>query len=183
MSNPTLEVLVSQEQIFAKTLEMAQAINHRVPDDGEPIILLGILKGSVHFLSDLARALSNLNRECCLEFMQVSSWHGATSSSGEVQIKKDLDSPIVDRNVVIVEDILDTGRTLAHLSEVLATRKPKSLHICALLSKPDARIIEINTDLIGFEIPNKFVVGYGLDYDERYRNLPYVAVYHPSNKA
>jgi hypoxanthine phosphoribosyltransferase len=173
-----LEVLVSAEDIQRRTSELAKEVNELIADDGQPIILLGILKGSVHFLSDLSRALWNLGRECHLEFMQVSSWHGQTSSSGEVQIKKDLDTAIAGRNVVIVEDILDTGRTLSHLRQVLETRSPKSLSICALLSKPDARVVDVECEMIGFEIPDKFVVGYGLDYDERYRNLQYIAVFH-----
>lgn len=174
----SLEVLVSEADIKQRTAQMAQEIADSIPDSGEPIILLGILKGSVHFLSDLARALWSLGRECQLEFMQVSSWHGEMASSGIVQIKKDLDSSIEGRDVVIVEDILDTGRTLSHLKELLAVRRPNSLQICTLLSKPDARIVEVDAENIGFEIPDKFVVGYGLDYDERYRNLPYIAVYH-----
>lgn len=171
-----LETLVSQEDIQRRTQELAKAIASTVPDDNQPIILLGILKGSVHFLSDLSRALWNEGRECQLEFMQVSSWHGATSSSGVVQIKKDLDSSIENRNVVIVEDILDTGRTLSHLRELLGTRHPSTLQICTLLSKPDARIIHVECEHIGFEIPNEFVVGYGLDFEERYRNLQFIAV-------
>lgn len=173
-----LEVLISEDQIKQKTQELAEQIATRVPKSDQPIILLGILKGSVHFLSDLSRTLQKLDRECQLEFMQVSSWHGETSSSGVVQIKKDLDSSIEGRDVVIVEDILDTGRTLSHLRELLGTRHPKSLQICALLSKPDARIVNVECELIGFQIPNKFVVGYGLDFDERYRNLQYIAVFH-----
>ena len=173
-----LEVLISHDDIKAKTLELANEIAASIPPSDQPIILLGILKGSVHFLSDLSRALWTLGRECQLEFMQVSSWHGATSSSGVVQIKKDIDSSIENRDVVIVEDILDTGRTLSHLRELLGTRHPRSLQICTLLSKPDARVVNVDCEHIGFEIPNEFVVGYGLDFDERYRNLQYIAVFH-----
>ena len=173
-----LEVLISHDDIKAKTLELANEIAASIPPSDQPIILLGILKGSVHFLSDLSRALWTLGRECQLEFMQVSSWHGATSSSGVVQIKKDIDSSIENRDVVIVEDILDTGRTLSHLRELLGTRHPRSLQICTVLSKPDARVVNVDCEHIGFEIPNEFVVGYGLDFDERYRNLQYIAVFH-----
>ncbi|MBI1334484.1 MAG: hypoxanthine phosphoribosyltransferase [Armatimonadetes bacterium] len=173
-----LEVLISSDEIQSKVRELAQQIDASIPKSDQPIILLGILKGSVHFLSDLSRALWDLGRDCHLEFMQVSSWHGETSSSGVVQIKKDLDSSIEDRDVVIVEDILDTGRTLSHLRELLGTRRPRSLQICALLSKPDARIVNVECEYIGFPIPNKFVVGYGLDFDERFRNLPTIAVFH-----
>lgn len=174
----SLEVLVSTEDIKSKIQELAKQVSESIPPSDQPIILLGILKGSVHFLSDISRALWDLGRDCHLEFMQVSSWHGETSSSGVVQIKKDLDSSIENRDVVIIEDILDTGRTLSHLRELLGTRKPKSLQICTLLSKPDARIVNVECEYIGFEIPNKFVVGYGLDFDERYRNLQYIAVFH-----
>lgn len=174
----SLEVLISEADVARRTKEMAAEISASIPTSGQPIILLGILKGSVHFLSDLSRALWALDRECQLEFMQVSSWHGEMASSGIVQIKKDLDSSIEDRDVVIVEDILDTGRTLSHLRELLTVRRPNSLQICTLLSKPEARIVEVEAEFLGFEIPDKFVVGYGLDYDERYRNLPYIAVYH-----
>lgn len=174
----SLEVLISEAEVARRTTQLAAEIDASIPSSDQPIILLGILKGSVHFLSDLSRALWALDRECHLEFMQVSSWHGEMASSGIVQIKKDLDSSIEDRDVVIVEDILDTGRTLSHLRELLAVRRPRSLQICTLLSKPEARIVEVNAEFLGFEIPDKFVVGYGLDYDERYRNLPYIAVYH-----
>ncbi len=173
-----LEELISENDIKLKTRELAEQISNSIPESNQPIILLGILKGSVHFLSDLSRTLWELGRECQLEFMQVSSWHGATSSSGVVQIKKDIDSSIENRDVVVVEDILDTGRTLSHLRDLLGTRHPKSLQICTLLSKPDARIVNVECEYIGFQIPNKFVVGYGLDFDERYRNLQYIAVFH-----
>lgn len=174
----SLEVLISEADVSRRTKELAAEIAASIPASNQPIILLGILKGSVHFLSDLSRALWALDRDCQLEFMQVSSWHGEMASSGIVQIKKDLDSSIEDRDVVIVEDILDTGRTLSHLKELLSVRRPRSLQICTLLSKPEARIVEVKAEMLGFEIPDKFVVGYGLDYDERYRNLPYIAVYH-----
>lgn len=173
-----LETLISAEDIQAKIQHLAEQIDASIPRSDQPIILLGILKGSVHFLSDISRALWALGRDCHLEFMQVSSWHGETTSSGVVQIKKDLDSSIEGRDVVIIEDILDTGRTLSHLRELLGTRRPNSLQICALLSKPDARIVNVECEYIGFPIPNEFVVGYGLDFDERYRNLQYIAVFH-----
>lgn len=176
-----LETLHSHEEIQSKVRSLAEAVSASIPDDGQPIILLGVLKGSVHFMSDLARALWQLGREAQLEFIQVSSWHGAMESSGVVQIKKDADSSIEGRNVVLVEDIVDTGRTLAHLRELLGLRHPKSLQLCALLSKPDARVVEVVCEHIGIEIPDKFVVGYGLDFDERYRNLPEIAIYHPDS--
>jgi len=141
--------------------------------NGEPVLLIGVLKGSVHFLSDLGRCLKS---DTVLDFLQVSSYHGGKSSTGVVQIRKDLDINIEGLNVIIVEDIVDTGVTLSHLRELLSTRKPKSLKVVALLSKSGSRTVHPPVEYIGFEIPNEFVVGYGLDYAERYRNLPYIAI-------
>lgn len=166
-----LDVLISAEQIRDKVAELAAAIDSVV--GGEPIVLVGVLKGSVHFLSDLARAIKTETR---MDFMQVSSYHSGKSSTGVVQIRKDLDLNIEGMNVVIVEDIVDTGTTLKYLLELLSTRSPKSLRVAALLSKPAARTHDAPVDFVGFEIPNEFVVGYGLDYAERYRNLPHIAI-------
>jgi len=140
---------------------------------GEPVVLIGVLKGSIHFLSDLGRAMKS---DAEIDFLQTSSYHGGKSSSGVVQIRKDLDINIEGLNVIIVEDIVDTGVTLSHLRELLSTRKPKSLKVVALLSKEGCRKVHPFVEYIGFEIPNEFVVGYGLDYAERYRNLPYIAI-------
>jgi hypoxanthine phosphoribosyltransferase len=172
--NPTmcLDTLISAEQLHAKVVELAAAIDADYA--GETVLLIGVLKGSMHFLSDLARSL----RECDtqVDFLQTSSYQDRKSSSGVVQIRKDLDINIEGLNVIIVEDIVDTGITLNHLRELLSTRKPKSLKVVALLSKSEARKVFPPVEYIGFEIPNEFVVGYGLDYAERYRNLPYIAL-------
>lgn len=168
-----LETLFTAEQIAAKTHELANLI--RAEYDGEQIVLLGVLKGSFHFLSDLSRLLSDITE---VDFVQTSSYGSGKSSTGVVQIRKDLDTNIEGRHVLIVEDIVDTGTTLEHLRELLGTRKPKSLKVVALLSKPEARKHKIQVEYVGFEIPNEFVVGYGLDYGERFRNLPYIAILH-----
>ena len=117
-----------------------------------------------------------LNMPVSLDFMSVSSYGSATKSSGVVKIVKDLDEPIKDKDVLVVEDIVDSGRTLSYLMEMLRDRGPKSLHLCTLLDKPERRVVEVNVDYTGFQIPDKFVVGYGLDYDQHYRNLPYIVV-------
>ena len=139
----------------------------------DEILLVGVLKVSFLFLADLCRRLGT---NVQIDFVQVSSYGDQKSSSGVVQIRKDLDINIEDRHVLIVEDIVDTGITLKHLRELLGTRKPKSLRVASLLSKPDARKLGMEIEFVGFEIENEFVVGYGLDFAERYRNLPYIAV-------
>ena len=169
----TLSILISTEQIRARTAEMARQIEADLA--GEPVLLLGVLNGAVHFLSDLSR---EINSDSLLDFLQTSSYHGGKSSSGVVQIRKDLDINIEGKNVIIVEDIVDTGITLSHLRELLSTRKPKSLKVAALLSKKGSRKVHPEVEYIGFEIPNEFVVGYGLDYEDRFRNLPYIAILH-----
>jgi hypoxanthine phosphoribosyltransferase len=166
-------VLISAEQLASKVRQLAVEINSDYRD--EPLLLVCVLKGSIFFCSDLARAL---NREVLIDFIQAASYGEEKSSSGVVQIRKDLDINIEGKNVLIVEDIVDTGITLSHLRDLLGTRKPKSLKVVALLSKPEARKLETPIEYIGFEIPNAFVVGYGLDFAERYRNLPYIAVLH-----
>jgi len=171
--NETLEVLISAEAIHDKVEELAARI--RQDYSGEPIHLLGVLKGSLHFISDLGRRLPETTT---VDFVQVSSYGSGKSTSGIVQIRKDLDVNIEGLNVLIVEDIVDTGTTLTHLRELLGTRKPKSLKVVSLLSKPEARKHRTQVEYVGFEIPNEFVVGYGLDYGERFRNLPYIAILH-----
>ncbi len=151
--------------------EMARLIKDRYRD--EPILLVCVLKGSLYFFSDLSRKLG-LNVQ--IDFIQASSYGSGKSSSGVVQIRKDLDVNIEGLNVIIVEDIVDTGITLNHLRELLSTRRPKTLAVAALLSKTESRKIASPVEFIGFEIPNEFVVGYGLDYAESYRNLPYIAI-------
>jgi hypoxanthine phosphoribosyltransferase len=169
--HPKLDILISAEAIAAKTQELAARI--RADCGEEPIVLVGILKGSFIFLGDIARALGG---DVEIDFAQTSSYGSGKSSSGIVQIRKDLDINIEGRNVVIIEDIVDTGTTLNHLRELWSTRKPRTLKVCSLLSKPEARKVQTPIEYVGFEIPNEFVVGYGLDHGERYRNLPYIAI-------
>jgi hypoxanthine phosphoribosyltransferase len=166
-----VEVMLSAEDLQSRIREMADDIDKTL--QGEVPILVAVLKGSVHFFSDLARAMET---DAELDFMQTSSYHGGKSSTGVVQIRKDLDINIEGRHVVVVEDIVDTGTTLSYLLELLETRHPKSLRVAALLSKPEARTTDVRIDFLGFDIRNEFVVGYGLDYDERFRNLPYVGI-------
>jgi len=168
----SFQPLLTEDQIRAKTLELAKLIDRDY--EGQDLLLVGVLKGSFHFLSDLARAMEK--QDCEVDFIQVSSYGAEKSSSGVVQIRKDLDTNIEGKNVLIVEDIVDTGVTLAHLRELLGTRRPKSLRVVSLLSKLEARKVATTVEYIGFEIPNHFVVGYGLDYGERFRNLPYIAI-------
>lgn len=173
LKHASLTTLFSPEQVAERVRELAAEIRF---DYGETeVLLLGVLKGSFHFLSDLSRLLADIST---VDFVQVSSYGSAKSSSGVVQIRKDLDTNIEGRDVLIVEDIVDTGATLTHLRELLGTRKPRSLKVVALLSKPEARKHNTQVEYVGFEIPNEFVVGYGLDYGERYRNLPYIAILH-----
>jgi hypoxanthine phosphoribosyltransferase len=171
-------VLLSEEQIKAKTAELAAEIAASYPDagSGQDLLLITVLKGAVMFVTDLARAIPLPTQ---LEFMAVSSYGSSTSSSGVVRILKDLDRDINDRDVLIVEDIVDSGLTLSWLLRNLATRRPRSLRVCTLLRKPDAVRADVDIEYIGFDIPNEFVVGYGLDYAERYRDLPYIGTLDP----
>jgi hypoxanthine phosphoribosyltransferase len=165
-----MQVLVSAERIQARVRELAAEI-HRDHPDG--VHLIAVLKGAFVFLSDLARAIPD---SCSLDFMAVSSYGSSTKSSGQVQLLKDLESGLEGRDVVIVEDIVDTGLTLAYMQQILLARSPRHLRTACLLSKPSRRKVDVKVDYIGFEIEDRFVVGYGLDYAERYRNLPYIAV-------
>lgn len=171
-------VLLSEEQIKAKTAELAAEIAASYQDagSGQDLLLITVLKGAVMFVTDLARAIPLPTQ---LEFMAVSSYGSSTSSSGVVRILKDLDRDINDRDVLIVEDIVDSGLTLSWLLRNLATRRPRSLRVCTLLRKPDAVRADVDIEYIGFDIPNEFVVGYGLDYAERYRDLPYIGTLDP----
>ena len=163
--------LISEEDVAKKIAEMGAQISRDY--EGESVYLLCILKGGVFFTTELAK---HITVPVNIDFMSVSSYGGETTSSGIVRIVKDLDTPIEGKNVLIAEDIIDTGRTLAYLMEHLKQRKPKSLKLCTLLDKPERRVSDVKVDYTGFEIPDEFVVGYGLDYDQRYRNLPYVGV-------
>jgi hypoxanthine phosphoribosyltransferase len=171
-------VLVTEEQIRCRTAELAHqvAADYQAEHDKGDLLLVGVLKGAVMFMTDLARALPIPVQ---LEFMAVASYGSATSSSGVVRILKDLDRDITGRNVLIVEDILDSGLTLSWLLRNLATRRPATLEVCTLLRKPDAVQVDVSVRYIGFDIPQEFVVGYGLDYGERYRDLPYIGTLAP----
>ena len=171
-------VLLSEDEIRAKTAELAAQIAADYADGAgdQDLLLITVLKGAVLFVTDLARAIPVPTQ---LEFMAVSSYGSSTSSSGVVRILKDLDRDINDRDVLIVEDIIDSGLTLSWLLRNLATRNPRSLKVCTLLRKPDAVRADIDVTYIGFDIPNEFVVGYGLDYAERYRDLPYIGTLEP----
>jgi hypoxanthine phosphoribosyltransferase len=170
-STTLLKPLISTDQIQLRTKELAEEIKREFGD--QQILLVAVLKGSFLFLADLIRHFGD---NVMVDFVIISSYGDGTESSGNVQIRKDLDINIEGLNVLIVEDIVDTGATLSHLCELLMTRRPKSLKVVALLSKPEARRQQAPLDFVGFEIPNEFVVGYGLDYAERYRNLPYIAI-------
>ncbi|KHO18016.1 hypoxanthine phosphoribosyltransferase [Mycolicibacterium setense] len=171
-------VLLSEEQIRTRTVELAEAIAEQYRDDlgDDDLLLVTVLKGAVMFVTDLARTIPLPTQ---LEFMAVSSYGSSTSSSGVVRILKDLDRDINDRDVLIVEDIIDSGLTLSWLLRNLATRHPRSLRVCTLLRKPEAVKTELDVAYVGFDIPNEFVVGYGLDYAERYRDLPYIGTLEP----
>ena len=164
------EILVPEEQLARRVRELAREISSDYA--GRDLVLVGVLKGAVFFLSDLMRALE-IPVE--VDFMAVASYGSATKSSGVVRILKDLDAAIEGRDVMIVEDIVDSGLTLQYLLRNLAGRNPRSLEVCALLVKPERQKVELPTRYVGFEIPNRFAIGYGLDFAERYRNLPYVA--------
>jgi hypoxanthine phosphoribosyltransferase len=173
-------VLLSQDEIQARVGELGQLVadNYRdtIAENGQDLLLVTVLKGAVMFVTDLARAIALPTQ---LEFMAVSSYGSSTSSSGVVRILKDLDRDIHDRDVLIVEDIVDSGLTLSWLLRNLAARHPRSLRVCTLLRKPDAQRADVDIAYIGFDIPNEFVVGYGLDYAERYRDLPYIGTLDP----
>ena len=173
-------VLLSSDQIQARVAELGTLVGdeyrEKIGVSGEDLLLVTVLKGAVMFVTDLARAIPVPTQ---LEFMAVSSYGSSTSSSGVVRILKDLDRDINDRDVLIVEDIVDSGLTLSWLLRNLASRHPRSLRVCTLLRKPDAVRADVDIEYVGFDIPNEFVVGYGLDYAERYRDLPYIATLKP----
>jgi hypoxanthine phosphoribosyltransferase len=163
--------LVSQEDLERRVRELGAEISRDY--EGKELFLVGVLKGAVFFLSDLMRAI---DVPCEVDFMAVASYGSSTDSSGVVRILKDLDATIEGKDVLIVEDIIDSGLTLSYLLRTLRARDPRSLEVCALLTKPERRKVDLPIRYTGFEIPNRFVIGYGLDHAERYRNLPYVAV-------
>ncbi|WP_298075291.1 hypoxanthine phosphoribosyltransferase [uncultured Corynebacterium sp.] len=169
-------VLIDEETLHARINELAKATADRFRDEEDDLILICVLKGAVFFITDFARAIDIPTQ---LEFMAVSSYGNSTSSSGVVRILKDLDRDIEGRNVVIVEDIIDSGLTLSWLLKNLRNRNPKSLSVVTLLRKPEAQKVQIDLAEVGVDIPHEFVVGYGLDFAERYRDLPYVGTLHP----
>jgi hypoxanthine phosphoribosyltransferase len=167
----SVKILISGGRIQRRIQALAKEIRNDFP--GEPLHLVSVLKGGVFFLTDLARSISG---EVSFDFIAVSSYGQDTRSSGQVRLTRDLDSSIEGKTVIVVEDILDTGMTLQYLLRLFQQRKPKHLRVAVLLDKPERRIAPVCADYVGFSIPNEFVVGYGLDYSERYRNLPYVGV-------
>ena len=167
----SIRTLISREKIQRRIAEMAQEIRRDFPT--EALHLVGVLKGSVFFLTDLARQMSG---DISLDFIAVSSYGNRTETSGEVKLTRDLDSSIEGKTVIVVEDILDTGMTLQYLLRVFEQRKPRRIRVAVLLDKPERRLAKVRADYVGFTIPNEFVVGYGLDYAERYRNLSDVGV-------
>ncbi len=167
----SVRTLISRAEIQRRVAEMAAEIRRDFPT--EPLHLVGVLKGSVFFLTDLARQMSG---DVSMDFIAVSSYGSGTHTSGEVKLTRDLDSSIEGKTVVVVEDILDTGMTLQYLLRIFEQRKPRRIRVAVLLDKPERRIAKVRADYVGFKIPNEFVVGYGLDYAERYRNLADVGV-------
>jgi hypoxanthine phosphoribosyltransferase len=174
LTEQKLELLYGRQQIADRVAELGAQITRDLA--GEPAVMVGVLKGAAIFLSDLARSI---DVDCTFDFVAVSSYGKGQRSSGAVKLIKDLDHPIEGKNIIVVEDILDTGLTLGFLRNLFLQHKPKTLRVAALLDKPSRRIQPIDADYVGFSIPNLFVVGYGMDYAERYRNLPDICVLPP----
>ena len=166
-----IRVMIPEDEVDAKIQELGKKISEDFA--GQEVHLICILKGSVFFVCELAKRITV---PVTLDFMQVSSYGAETKSSGVVRLSKDLDEPLNDKNVIIVEDIIDSGRTLSHLVKLLGQRRPKTMTLCTLLDKPSRRVVDVEVKYTGFQIPDEFVVGYGLDYDQKYRNLPYIGV-------
>ncbi len=174
MENDIKEILITEEQIKARTKELGELITEKYR--GKDLVVIGVLKGCVMFLSDLVR---EIKLPLTMDFMVVSSYGTSTKSSGVVRIIKDLEKDIQGKDVLIIEDIVDSGLTLSYLMEYLKSRNANSVSVCSLLDKPERRKAQVDIDYIGFTIPDEFVIGYGLDYAEVYRNLPYVCVLKP----
>ena len=174
LEDDVAEILITEEELQARVAELGKAISNDYR--GKDLLLVCILRGAVVFLSDLMRHITIPHE---IDFMAVSSYGAATETSGIVRILKDLETSIEGRNVLIVEDIVDTGLTLNYIISNLKTRRPASLRTCVLLNKSERRLVDVPLDYVGFDIPNKFVVGYGLDYGEKYRNLPFIGVLKP----
>jgi hypoxanthine phosphoribosyltransferase len=171
MREDVAKILVSEEQLQQRVLELARQI--RADYAGKELLMVGLLKGAVNFMVDLTRAM---DRAVAIDFMAVSSYGASTESSGIVRIDKDLNESIEGKHVLIVEDIVDTGLTLKYILELLSRRGPASLRVCTLLNKSERRLVDVPLDYIGFDVPNEFVIGYGLDYNQVYRNLPFIGV-------
>lgn len=171
MENYHIEEMLPEDVVNARIKELGAQISRDYA--GKSVHLICILKGSVYFTCELAKRITV---PVTMDFMQCSSYGAATKSSGVVKISKDLDEAITGRDTIIVEDIIDSGRTLSHLLNLLGQRNPASLKLCTLLDKPDRRVVDVDVEYVGFQIEDKFVVGYGLDYDQKYRNLPYIGV-------
>ncbi len=174
MHDDIKEVLINEEQLKSKVVELGRQISKDYA--GKNLLMVSVLKGSVIFMSDLMRAI---DIPCRIDFMSVSSYGSGTKTSGVVKIIKDLDIPLKGFDVLVVEDILDSGMTLSYLLELLQSREPASIRLCTLFDKPSRRKVDIHANYTGFEVPDEFIVGYGLDYDEKYRNLPYVGILKP----
>lgn len=167
-----MRVMISSEEIQAKVKELGDKINAHYAQSDKELVLIGLLRGSVIFMADLCRAIEKPHE---LDFMTVSSYvNGTTVSSRDVKILKDLDGQIRDKDVLVVEDIIDSGRTLSKVMEILQTRNPNSIELCTLVSKPSRREINLDVKFLGFEVEDRFIVGYGLDFDQKYRHLPFI---------
>lgn len=166
-----IEVLLTEEEVDKRIQEIGEQISRDYA--GKQVHLVCVLKGGSFFMCELAKRITV---PVSIDFMSVSSYGGDTQSSGVVRIVKDLDEPLKDRHVIVIEDIVDSGRTLSYLLDMLRSREPVDVKLCTLLDKPDRRVVDVNVDYTGFEIPDEFVVGYGLDYDQKYRNLPYIGI-------
>ncbi|GEK59803.1 hypothetical protein MHA01_27080 [Marinococcus halophilus] len=174
MHDEIQDILISEEELQTKIKELGTTLTEEY--DGRFPLVIGVLKGALPFMADIVKRM-NIHLE--MDFMDVSSYAGGTVSTGEVKIIKDLDTTVYDRDIVILEDIIDSGRTLKYLISLLQTRGARSLKVVTLLDKPEGRVVDLTADLVGFTVPDEFVVGYGLDYAERYRNLPYIGVLKP----
>ena len=175
MQDDILKVLLSQQEIADKVCEIGKQITKDY--EGKNLLMVSVLKGSVVFMADLMRAVDTPAR---IDFMSVSSYGSGTVSSGKINMIKGFDADIQDRHIIVVEDILDSGKTLSYLLDILQSRGPRSIRICTLFDKPERREVDVQATYTGAEIPDAFIVGYGLDYDEKYRNLPFVGILKPS---
>lgn len=166
-----MRVMISAEEIQAKVKQLSEEINAHYAQSDKELVLIGLLRGSVIFMADLCRCISKPHE---LDFMTVSSYGNSTTSSRDVKILKDLDGEIRGKDVLVVEDIIDSGNTLSKVLEILQTRAPNSIQLCTLVSKPSRREIDLEVKFLGFEVEDRFIVGYGLDYDQKYRHLPFI---------